>query len=231
MKAYILAGGIGSRLFPYTFAVPKPLLMLGQKTIIEHILDRLVQVNFEEIVIAFSSRGWMYRATIGDSYKGIRVRYAESNSPLGTAGQLKHAADGEKEPFFVSYSDSIIDANFRDAIGAHIKAHALATIFVLGLESKIPYGQIVLAESNVQEWKEKPSIKLTVAAGAFIFDPKFLSYIPTGRRYGMNVAVNDALKMGEKIVAYEARNFIDVGSKKKFLDAVKKEVGSLGEIP
>ncbi|MCL4344515.1 MAG: nucleotidyltransferase family protein [Nitrososphaerota archaeon] len=231
MKAYILAGGLGSRLFPFTFAVPKPLLMLGQKTVIEHILDRLSDANFEEFVIALSSRGWMYRASIGDNYRGIKVRYMESNAPLGTAGQLKHVAAREKEPFFVSYSDSIIDANFRDAITKHLKSHPLATIFVLGLESKIPYGQIVLAKGNVEEWREKPSVAITVAVGAFIFDPKFLSYIPAGQRYGMNVAVNNALKGGEKIVAYDAKNFIDVGSKKKYLEAVKKEVESLGEIP
>ncbi|MEM0123682.1 MAG: sugar phosphate nucleotidyltransferase [Conexivisphaerales archaeon] len=231
MKAYILAGGLGSRLFPFTFTTPKPLLMLGQKTIIEHILDRLVDANFEEIVIALSSRGWMYQASIGNSYKGIRVKYVESKSPLGTAGQLKYVTTGEKEPFFVSYSDSIIEANFRDAISAHLKSNALGTIFTFNLVSKIPYGQIVLSKNSIIEWKEKPSINVTIATGAFIFDPKFLSYIPEGQRYGMNTAVNSALKGGEKIVAYEAKNFIDVGSKKKYLDAVKAEVSSLGEIP
>ncbi len=231
MKAYVLAGGLGSRLFPLTLTVPKPLLMLGQKTVLEHILDRLITANFEEIIIATSSRSWMYRASIGDVYKGINIRYEESDLPLGTAGQLKHVASGENKSFFVSYSDSIIDVDFADAISFHLKNRALATILVNDLQNKIPYGQMVLDKNKVKSWKEKPSITITVAAGAFIFEPKFLSYIPNRKKYGMNVAINDALKAGENIVAYRVRSFIDVGNKKNYLEAVKDQVRALGEIP
>ncbi len=231
LKAYILAGGLGTRLFPLTLTTPKPLLMLGQKTIIEHILDRLANANFEEIIMVLSSRGWMYRATIGDNYMGVKIKYVEDTSPRGTAGQLKRAAGGEREPFFVSYSDSIVDANFNEAIDIHFKNHALATVFVFDFKSKISYGQIIVRKGEVKGWKEKPSISVTAAAGAFIFDPKFLNYVPSGQRYGMNTAINEALKAGEKVLAYTVKSFVDVGDRKKYLQAVKDEIKRIGEIP
>ena len=232
LKAYILAGGLGTRLFPLTLTTPKPLLMLGQKTIIEHILDRLVNANFKEItIVALSSVSWMYRAVIGDNYMGAKIRYVEDSSPRGTAGQLKHAAAGERDTFFVFYSDSIVDADFNDAFEKHIKNRALATIFVFEHRDRISYGQIIVENGEVRGWKEKPEISVTAAAGAFIFEPRFLEYIPSGQKYGMNAAINEALRAGERVLAYSVRSFTDVGDRKKYLQAVRDELKRTGEIP
>ncbi|MFP3304092.1 MAG: sugar phosphate nucleotidyltransferase [Nitrososphaeria archaeon] len=230
MRAYILAGGLGTRLYPYSLILPKPLLTLGSKTIIEHILDWLTSYNFEEIIIAISGRKWAYDLVLKDSYKGTKLKINCSEKPLGTAGQLKWVAKDEHDTFFVSYSDSLIEANIDEVIKTHKKNSAMATVLTAKIKEKLRYGVIEEKKGLIKEWKEKPELHYRVAAGAFVFEPEFLKYIPD-QKYGMNNAVMNAIKAKEKVLIYDVKSFVDVGNLSYYRKAAFEFAEKFGEIP
>jgi len=230
MKAFILAGGLGTRLYPYSLILPKPLLTLGSKTVIEHILDWVTTYKFDEVLIAISGRKWAYDLVLKDTYNGIRLKVKSSEKPLGTAGQLKWIAGEESETFFVSYSDSIIKADLKNAVKKHKENSAIATVLTARLKEKLKYGVINDEKGLVKKWSEKPEVSYRVAAGAFVFEPEFLRYIPE-QKYGMNNAVMDAVKAKEKVLVYDVESFIDVGNLGSYKKAAYEFAEGFGEIP
>lgn len=230
MKAYVLAGGLGTRLYPYSLILPKPLLTLGSKTIIEHILDWITSYKFDEITIAISGRKWAYNLVLKDKYNGIKLNIKSSDKPLGTAGQLKWIAEKESDTFFVSYSDSIIKADLSDIIKKHKENKAIATVLTAKLTEKLRYGVIDDEKGFLKRWSEKPDVSYRVAAGAFVFEPEFLKYIPE-QKYGMNNAVMNAVKAKERILVYDVESFIDVGNVISYKKAAYEFAESFGEIP
>ncbi len=230
MKAYILAGGLGTRLYPYSLLLPKPLLTLGSKTVIEHILDWITSYKFDEIIIAISGRRWAYDVVLKDSYNGTRLRIKSSEKPLGTAGQLKWIAKGEQETFFVSYSDSIIKADLNDIIKRHKETSAIATVLTAKLKEKLRYGVIEEEKGVLKSWSEKPEVSYRVAAGAFVFEPQFLKYIPE-QKYGMNNAVMNAINSKEKVLIYDVESFVDVGNIESYRKAAYEFAERFGDIP
>ncbi len=230
MKAYVLAGGLGTRLYPYSLILPKPLLTLGSKTVIEHILDWITCYKFDEITIAISGRKWAYDLILKDTYNGIRLKIKSSDKPLGTAGQLKLVAGEERDTFFVSYSDSIIKADLKDAIKKHKENKAIATVLTAKLKEKLRYGVIDDEKGFLKRWSEKPEVSYRVAAGAFVFEPDFLKYI-LEEKYGMNNAVMNAINAGERVLVYDVESFIDVGNTNSYKKAAYEFAESFGEIP
>ncbi len=231
MKAYILAGGLGTRLYPYSLMVPKPLLAYGSKSIIEHVLDNATKDSLvDEVIIAISGREGLFRAVLGERYKGIKIRYHESDEPLGTAGQLLDAARQEQETFLCLYSDSIIDFSPKEAINAHRSAKAIATVFTYVMPVKLRYGVIDVADGKVKGWKEKPEVMERIAAGGFIFEPEFLKYIK-GKKFGMNRAIIAAIEAGETVASFDVKGFVDLGSRDIYLAEAKKKALEYGDIP
>ncbi|MGC9208891.1 MAG: nucleotidyltransferase family protein [Nitrososphaeria archaeon] len=229
MKAYLLAGGLGTRLYPLSLVLPKPLLTLGNRTVIEHILEWLSGYEFESYVVVTSGREWAFRTVLGDSYRGRKVIIVSSDRPLGTAGQLRWAAGSERETFFVTYTDSIIRADISSAVAEHRRRGNIATIMVAEVSSRLKYGIIEEEDGAVKRWIEKPEIKHRVAAGAFIFEPEFLRYIRE-EKYGMNWAIQNAISAGERVGTYPVESFIDVGNMESFRDAAERFAGEFGEI-
>lgn len=230
MKAYVLAGGLGTRLYPYSLILPKPLLALGNKTILEHVLDWVSGHRFDEIVIAVSGRLWAYKLVVGDKYNGIKVSYKSSEKPLGTAGQLKFAAGEEKETFFATYSDVIIKAKIDKAIEAHRREGSIATVFTANVKEKLKYGVVKEEGGLLKDWEEKPEISFKIVAGAFLFEPEFLKYIKEDK-YGMNWSIMNAVKSGEKVLLYDVESFLDLGNVDDYINAAKQYAAAYGEIP
>jgi mannose-1-phosphate guanylyltransferase len=251
MKAVILAGGLGTRLQPYTFFIPKPMLPLGNKPLLEHIIEWLKSnrnSNFEVIDHIVLCVSYLHR-TIEDYFEdgsrfGIKIEYARSDRPLATAGQLKTAEKLLDDTFVCLYGDSIYEFNLSNMINTHKKSKAFISMALLSYKTKLKYGFIDLdvQEGNnngdsinsnrVTRWIEKPEVSGLINIGCYVIEPEFLKFIPISSAFGMDDAVRKALEQkrfvkGHKIVE---SGFIDIGDKKSYLDAYKKYVDKLGKI-
>ncbi|MEM3530356.1 MAG: nucleotidyltransferase family protein [Nitrososphaerales archaeon] len=233
LKAVILAGGLGTRLHPYTLFMPKPMLPLGDKPVLEHLISWLYSNDIRDIVICVS----YLRRIIEDYFRdgkelGVKITYARTNTPMGTAGQLKSAEKLIDGTFLCVYGDSIYDFNVKDMIEFHIKKKALATIALMPYKTTLKYGLIDVSKDGlVKKWREKPTIEGLINIGCYIIEPRFLDYIPNDTRFGMNFAFENAMKKGERIFGYNAKGgFIDIGDKKGYIGVYKKYLGKLGEI-
>jgi Nucleoside-diphosphate-sugar pyrophosphorylase involved in lipopolysaccharide biosynthesis/translation initiation factor 2B, gamma/epsilon subunits (eIF-2Bgamma/eIF-2Bepsilon) len=163
MKAIILAGGLGTRLQPYTFFIPKPMLPLGNKPLLEHIIEWLKNDdnNFDDIIICVS---YLHR-TIEDYFEdgsrfGISIEYARSDRPLATAGQLLTAKRFIDDTFVCVYGDSIYEFPLTEMINEHDRLGAFISMALLSYKTRLKYGFIdVNGNSRVTAWDEKPEIK------------------------------------------------------------------------
>lgn len=233
LKAVILAGGLGTRLHPYTLFMPKPMLPLGDKPVLEHLISWLHNNGIKEMVICVSYLRRMIEDYFRDGKEvGVKITYARTNTPMGTAGQLKSAEKFIDGTFLCVYGDSIYDFDVKDMIDFHYKKKALATIALLPYKTTLKYGFIDIDKNKlVKRWREKPSIEGLINIGCYVMEPEFLNYVPKDTRLGMNFAFEKAMEGKEKICGYNAKgSFIDIGDKRGYIGVYKKFLGKLGDI-
>jgi mannose-1-phosphate guanylyltransferase len=235
MKAIILAGGLGTRLQPYTFFIPKPMLPLGNKPLLEHIIEWLKNDdnNIDHIIICVS---YLHR-TIEDYFEdgsrlGIKIEYARSDRPLATAGQLLTAKKYIDDTFVCVYGDSIYEFSLREMIKEHDRLDAFISMALLSYKTRLKYGFIDINGNNkVTTWDEKPEIKGLINIGCYVMEPEFIDLIPASNAYGMDDAVRKALDMKKLVNGFKIESgFIDIGDKKSYLQTYKKYVERLGKI-
>ncbi|HEU4467920.1 MAG TPA: nucleotidyltransferase family protein [Nitrososphaeraceae archaeon] len=235
MKAIILAGGLGTRLQPYTFFIPKPMLPLGNKPLLEHIIEwlRNDDNNIDHIIICVS---YLHR-TIEDYFEdgsrlGIKIEYARSDRPLATAGQLLTAKKFIDDTFVCVYGDSIYEFSLREMIKEHNRLDAFISMALLSYKTRLKYGFIDINGNNrVTTWNEKPEIKGLINIGCYVMEPEFIDLIPSSNAYGMDDAVRKALDMKKLVNGFKIESgFIDIGDKKSYLQTYKKYVERLGKI-
>ena len=235
MKAIILAGGLGTRLQPYTFFIPKPMLPLGNKPLLEHIIEwlRNDDNNIDHIIICVS---YLHR-TIEDYFEdgsrlGIKIEYARSDRPLATAGQLLTAKKFIDDTFVCVYGDSIYEFSLREMIKEHNRLDAFISMALLSYKTRLKYGFIDINGNNrVTTWNEKPEIKGLINIGCYVMEPEFIDSIPSSNAYGMDDAVRKALDMKKLVNGFKIESgFIDIGDKKSYLQTYKKYVERLGKI-
>jgi mannose-1-phosphate guanylyltransferase len=233
MQAVILAGGLGTRLRPYTFFVPKPMLPLGDKPLMEHIIGQLTKAGIEDVIVTVS----YLRKSIEDYFKdgeewGVHIEYARTPKPMGTAGQLKTVERLVKGSFVVLYGDSLVEADIGKMVEFHRSKKAMATLMLMPFRESLRYGFIDSDEDGrMTNWREKPLVEGWINVGCYAMEPSFLKYIPADTMYGMNDAFNAALKKGEAIFTYRSEgDFLDIGDKKSYLAANSKFVERMGRI-
>ncbi len=224
MKAVIMAGGLGKRLAPLTDTIPKPLLPIGEKSILELIIRRLKLAGCEEVIIATN-----YKSTLFEKYAvhltdlGIKISFSREETPLGTAGPLKLIQGNLKEPFIIINGDIITTLDFKKLFDNHVKKGARLTVCTREVEIPLHYGVIQLnEESYILDVKEKPSLKSEINAGIYVLDPKVIEEIPDGF-YHMTDLIKDMLKK-EKINGYKINDYwLDVGQLSTYNQA-KEEI-------
>jgi mannose-1-phosphate guanylyltransferase len=234
MKAVILAGGLGTRLQPYTFFIPKPMLPLGNKPLLEYIIDWLKnEGGIDHIVVCVS---YLHR-TIEDYFEngdrfGVQIEYARSERPLATAGQLKTAEKLLDDSFVCVYGDSVYEFNLRKMIRQHEESKAFVSMALLQYATKLKYGFIDLnGQAKVTAWREKPEISGLINIGCYVMEPDFLKIIPKSGSFGMDDAVRKALEQKKTIKGFKIESgFVDIGDKKSYLDAYKQYASRLGKI-
>ena len=232
MKAVILAGGLGTRLQPYTTFLPKPMLPLGEKPILEHLIDWTKKNRVKSIVLCVS----YLRKTIEDYFEdgekfGVNIEYATSNKPLATAGQLKTAEEFIDDTFVCMYGDSIFDFSLRNMIKHHIKKKAFVTMSLNEYKTNIPYGVIETSKNGkVLRWNEKPEIKANVNMGCYVMEPKVFDFIPKNKQYGMDDVIKKAINKKKIVSSFITKNgFTDIGNKSSYKKAYQDYIQKLGK--
>jgi mannose-1-phosphate guanylyltransferase len=235
MKAVILAGGLGTRLQPYTFFIPKPMLPLGNKPLLEYIIEWLKNSGgIDKVVVCVS---YLHR-TIEDYFEdggrfGVEIEYARSERPLATAGQLKTAEKLiEDGPFVCVYGDSVYEFNLRKMLAQHKESKAFVSMALMQYSTKLKYGFIdINGQEKVTAWREKPEISGLINIGCYVMEPEFLKIIPKSGSFGMDDAVRRALVQKRNVKAFKIdAGFIDIGDKKSYLDANRQFASRLGKI-
>jgi len=235
MQAVILAGGLGTRLQPYTFFIPKPMLPLGNKPLLEYLVEWVKQLkNIDEVIICVS---YLHR-TIEDYFEdggrfGIKISYARSERPLATAGQLKTAEKKLRDRFLCIYGDSIYDFDLAKMVHEHEESKAFLSMALMKYKTRLKYGFIdVDKEVNIiTAWREKPEVEGLINIGCYIMENEFLGMIPDSSTIGMDKIVKDVISQKKIVKAFTIDSgFLDIGDKRSYLDAYKKYVKRLGSI-
>ena len=219
MKAVILAGGLGTRLQPYTNSLPKPMLPLGEKPILEHLIEWVRKNGVKEIVLCVSYLRKKIEDYFGDGKKfGVKIEYAISSKPLATAGQLKTAEKYIDDTFVCLYGDSIYNFSLRDMISQHKKNKPSVTISLYDYKFNLKYGVINTTNAGrVTSWNEKPEFSAKINTGCYVMEPEIFQLIPKNKPYGMDDAIRKVLAKKKKVSSMiSKKGFIDIGDKETY---------------
>ena len=207
MKAVILAGGKGTRLRPLTYSIPKPLLPIGRKPILEIIIERLRDHGFKEILLTVEYKAELIRAYFGGG-NGLKVdiSYFQENRYSGTCGPVKlveHLLDNE--PFVTMNGDLLTDLNFSKMYQKHIDESAELTIATTLHTITLPYGVIDTKNDEIVSIREKPSMGFLINAGIYIVSPSALDVVPKDEVFDMPDMIQCLINQRRKVESY----FID----------------------
>jgi NDP-sugar pyrophosphorylase family protein len=184
--AIILAGGLGTRLKPLTDHIPKPLIPIGNKPLLQHIIENLKKYGVKEVILSVGYKAEQIQAYFGDGDKlGIKIDYSTESLPLGTGGAIKQAAQGLSKPFFLQWGDNLMDINWKN-VEKEFFAHKVPVIMALTPREDVEnFGVAKLEGTKILNFVEKPKREEApsnlINAGAFILDPKVLEMLPEGK--------------------------------------------------
>ena len=219
MKAVILAGGLGTRLQPYTNSLPKPMLPLGEKPILEHLIEWIKKNGVKEIVLCVSYLRKKIEDYFGDGKKfGVKIEYAISKKPLATAGQLKTAEKFIDDTFVCLYGDSIYNFSLKNMISDHKRKKSTVTMSLYEYKFNMKYGVIDTTNTGrVIAWNEKPELSAKINMGCYVMEPEVFQLIPKNKQYGMDDVIQKALSRKKKISSVVSKKgFIDIGDKETY---------------
>jgi len=214
LPVVIMAGGKGTRLDPFTRILPKPLIPIGEKTMIEVIMDEYAKFGMKRFYISINHKGKMIRAYFEDHQSDYTFYYINEDKPLGTAGALRYLRHKMESPFFVSNCDIIIKDNYAKIYNFHKKGNYTLTIVASMQHYTIPYGICEIENGGMlTNIKEKPEYDFLVNTGMYLLNPEVLEYIPKNQFYHITHLINKLQKEGFSIGVYPVseKSWVDVG--------------------
>ncbi len=214
LECMIMAGGRGKRLSPLTDTVPKPMLPLGDKPIIEHNIDRLIAFGIQKIYISVKYLGEQIQEYFGDgSKKGISIEYIWEEEFLGTAGALALVDEFKSDHVLLMNSDLFTNVDFEDLYLELIKSNADMAVASTEYKVDVPLAVFETKEEQVIDFKEKPSYVYHSNAGIYILNRKLIDKIPKNQFYDITDLMDNLVKEGGKLVHNPIIGFwIDIGS-------------------
>ncbi len=218
MKAVILAGGLGTRLRPFTEIIPKPLLPIGEKAVLEIQIERLKQYGFDEIYFATNYKSEYIENFFGDGSRlGVKLKISKEAQPLGTAGPLKLLARELTDAFVVLNGDILSLVDFSEFYRFALAEKPLLTIAVKQIITPYQFGNIHFEGDFVTDIEEKPNIVTFALAGIYVMQPKILELIPDNTYYGMDLLIKSMLEKKLPVAKYELKEYwLDIGQVEDF---------------
>ncbi len=187
-QAVVMAGGLGTRLRPYTTVIPKPLAIIHDTPIIEIILAQLARWGFNEVILLLGYKPEMIQAVVGDGSKwNITIRYVTEAQPMGTIGGLKLLSESLAENFLVMNADVLTVLNYRRLYEYHVQGVSLATIGASRRLETISLGVLEVNDtSEIVDYREKPIYHFLSVMGVHCFNRRILDFIPPGKQFGLD---------------------------------------------
>jgi dTDP-glucose pyrophosphorylase len=215
----IMAGGKGTRLEPYTKIIPKPLIPIGDQTIVERIINRFTEYGCDQFYLTVNYKKNMIKSYFQDlENKNYEVNYVEEQLPLGTAGSLSLMEGQLLDTFFVSNCDILIDGNYSEMLLYHKENKNKITMITSLKQYAIPYGVVEINDSSeVRKLVEKPEYDLLVNTGMYILEPETLADIPKDTFFHITELINLYISRGEKIGVFPVSDdaWLDMGQMKE----------------
>jgi NDP-sugar pyrophosphorylase family protein len=214
VKAVVLAGGLGRRLAPYTTILPKPLMPLGDRSILEVTIDRLVQAGISDITLCVGYLAHLIEAVLEGSGLKAACRYVREDEPLGTAGPLRLVPQLDRT-FLTMNGDLLTDIDFEDLVAHHRQAGNLVTIASHRRVHAVDYGVLVTGDDpngRLVDYQEKPTVTYDVSMGIYVMEPGVLEHLPPSGRFDFPDLILRLLAVGEPVGTYlfEGR-WLDIG--------------------
>jgi len=212
VSAVIMAGGQGTRLRPITAGIPKPMLSVGGRPLIEVILEQLRQVGIRRVNLATHYKGEMISEHFGDGKDfGMEIRYVKEDQPLGTAGALSLMGESH-EPILVMNGDILTGVDFRAMLEFHRYHQADMTVAVRRYEFSVPYGVVESDGVVVNGISEKPVVHYLINAGIYLLIPEVCRLIPKGQRYDMPDLIRRLVVEKRSVVSFPVHEYwLDIG--------------------
>ncbi len=214
MKAIILAGGLGSRLRPFTDVIPKPLLPLGEKSLLEHQIEHLKENGFNEIFLAVNYMAEYIKSYLGNGEKyGVTIEYSVEDKPLGTCGPITLLKERMNEPFLLINGDILTNAKlseiYKYALGFPDSFFTAATKIIT---TPFRFSNIKSDGAYIVGVEEKPDLNFEILAGIYILKPSIFQIIPGNKFYGIDDLIKDMLKLNSPITKYLIKDYwVDIG--------------------
>lgn len=213
-NALLMAGGVGKRLRPLTDHMPKPLLKVGDKPIIEYNIDRLINVGIKRITLSVNYLAEQLETYFGDgSSKGIQIDYVKEDKPLGTIGSILLVNDFEHDDIIVMNSDILTNIDFADFYKTYKTSESDMAIATTSYNVDVPYAVLETNERNrIKSLKEKPRYTYYSNAGIYILNKKLLSMIPKDSFFDITDLIDKLIEMDYNVISYPINGYwLDIG--------------------
>jgi NDP-sugar pyrophosphorylase family protein len=213
MQAVILAGGLGMRLRPFTEVIPKPLLPIGEESVLEIQISRLKHFGFEEIYLATNYKANYIENFFGDGSRyGVKLTISRELKPLGTAGPIALLAGELHRPFIVMNGDILSTIDFSTFYRFAESKDADLCVAVKKIITPFAFGNIFYEGDYVTRIEEKPDLENLILAGIYVMKPAIFDLIPRDEHYDMNQLIESMLAAGRPIAKYEMKEmWLDIG--------------------
>jgi len=223
-KVVIMAGGLGSRLGELTEKTPKPMLLVGKKPMLEHLIDGFVEHGFHNFILCVNHLSDVIENYFGDGSKfGVNISYTREEQKLGTAGALSLIEEEIQDPIFVVNADILTSVNYVHFLEFHKNSLATASMCIKEDSYQIPYATIKTdAQGNVEAIEEKPLYKFSVNAGIYILSKSAIDLVPANTFYDMPTLLEDCMKNEMKVSGFQMSDYwLDIGRKDDYYRAIK----------
>lgn len=232
MKAVILAGGLGKRLKPFTEIIPKPLLPIGESSVLEIQILSLKKCGVNEIFIATNYMSDYVQAFLGDGQKyDVSITFSKEDKPLGTCGPVLLLKDKLSEPFLLMNGDILTTLNFRQLYNLALNSDANLMVVTKELITPFNFGKVVSEGDYIVDVQEKPDLKLEILSGIYVLKPPIFDLIPQDTYYGIDSLIKDMLTKNMKVAKYLMKEYwLDIGHVNDFQiaqDAYKEHFSDL----
>ena len=210
----IMAGGKGTRLYPYTRILPKPLIPIGDIPILERIFNRMSSYGVEDIYLTVNYKKEMIKSYFSESDHTYRIHYVNEEQPMGTAGSISLIEDKFEKPVIVTNCDILIEADYGNIMKYHQESGNDLTIISSLKNTVIPYGVLYSEkQGQITSMEEKPQITHLINTGMYVINPEFLEWIPKDRVFHMTDLVELMIQRNKRVGMYPISEnaFLDMG--------------------
>ncbi len=214
IRVVLMLGGLGSRLLPLTEEVPKPMIKIGGKPLLETIVGNFASQGFKNFYFSVNYKSDVIKNHFKDgSDFGVNICYLDEDKRMGTAGALSLLPDTPKAPLIVMNGDILTDINFSNLVNFHVQNNAAATMCVREYHQQVPYGVVKASGTKLKSIVEKPSQTYFVNAGIYVVNPDVLNYVPSGNYFDMPDLFDSLEKAGKDSAVFPIREYwLDIGN-------------------